>query len=140
MKEILLTLITSISFIYNDDICKNNPWVNGHYTTTQTGSYIWICNTKEFHSDPHRVILHELGHFYYYEHISEENKEIFKKLHSESLNKTWILKNRWYVSFQASKNIDEDFAESFAYAYLWRAKGNKKVIFIKNILWEKLKP
>lgn len=57
---------------------------------------------------------------YYRKHISEENKLKFEELHNESLSKYGILRSRWYVSFQASKNIDEDFADNFALNYIKR--------------------
>ena len=62
-----------------------------------------ICNTE----NSELVIIHELGHIYWFEKMTDKERQEFKDL----------AKTR-YVSKNAEFNHLEDFAETFAYIVL----------------------
>ena len=130
MKELLIYLISISSFTLGWNWCES--WINGYIEISETNK-IHIC--KNIERPRIEVALHELWHLHWYKKLTEEQKQEWIWMYEESKKKPWILKVKWFVSFQASKDYEEDYAETFQYLYLWW-KETKKSLFIKNIiLW-----
>lgn len=75
-------------------------------------------------------LVHEFWHIFY-NYLTEEQQSQWHKLHY--YNVTWPLKNRGFVSFYASFDEYEDFAETFLYIFK-KWEDTPKSIFIKNII------
>ena len=126
MNKILLFLISITLILYWWDKC----WDTFYYSNPIAYVISWeniihICKDYSIND-----IVHEFWHIFY-NYLTEEQKSQWHKLHN--YNATWPLKNRWFVSFYASFNEYEDFAETFLYIFN-RWEDTPKSIFIKKII------
>lgn len=126
MRELLIILMSQISFVFNTPYCINNPHINWYYFSHKINwiekQVIWLCDTEEYRKNKVRITIHELWHFYRYNYLSEEERQEFA-----AMRWTW-----WFVSNFAFRSVKEDFAESFSYAYTWWKDWIQKVKWIKQ--------
>lgn len=133
MKEILLLLISMTTFSHIECDSDFNWYVTITINQEKTTNHITIC--KQSKRDKNHVLIHELWHVYWYNIMTDKQKEQWKKLHEYSKNKPNNLNffEKWFTSEYWATNYEEDFSEYFLYIYR-KWKDNYKSRFIKRII------
>ena len=98
----LLASIMPLLSIIGIDCTNPGLWGTYHTETKQ----IAICNWHEQEqTDFH--ILHEVGHYYWFEKMSQGQRERFKNMYSKTKPENFYRTYSW-------KMVEEDFADMFA--------------------------
>lgn len=80
-----------------------------------------VLNVCEQYSNHERVILHELGHYLFWEKMNGRERAAWWK----------ISNSKTYVSEYAKKSPLEDFSETLAYISVSKRKFPKKARFVE---------
>ena len=126
MKEILIYLMSITSFVYWWKDCDNYKIAY----TTPIDTIVRVCRQEEFTNE---VKLHELGHIFFYQVMTEKEREKWINDYNFSLTLTWTLWQRWFVNYKTIGDYNEDFAETFTYIF-YHQKDNRKTKSIKKII------
>ena len=100
--ELLQALITTITITLIDCTWTNLHWLY-HLRYEQIKPRIEICRL-ESKEDMKFTLVHELGHYYWFEYLTREQKEEYKKLYNQS---------NYFFTTNSRIDAEEDFADNF---------------------------
>ncbi len=123
--ELLLTLITTISISLIDCTWTSFHW-KYHLGYEQVKPRIEVC-VLENKETVKFALIHEIGHYYWFEYLTREEKQEYRKLYKESLTSDFFMEN-------SKIDTEEDFADNFV---LYYADNLKMTFKWNNITYDK---
>lgn len=130
---IVTGLISYWGILPEDCVWQGMNW-DGRYMHNST--QIYICQHLPY-DEKVRVLLHELGHYFWFNAMSIADHKEWEELRAD---------NKMFITAYASTSAEEDFAENFGIAAndLWKGwdrEWDEEVInkyrFVRNLLQNK---